>query len=179
MSEFEKLSERAKELRELLNYHSHKYYVEDNPEIEDFEYDKLMRELSDIEDKFPELVTPDSPTRRVGGNADGQFTPVEHTVRMESLQDAFSLDELRAFDKRVKEAEPSATYVVEPKIDGLSVSLEYENGVFKRGSTRGDGAVGEDVSANLCTVGSIPLRLKKSLTRLKSGVRSICPVRFL
>lgn len=167
MSEFERSSKRAKELRDLLNYHSHKYYVEDNPEIEDFEYDKMMRELSDIEDKFPELVTPDSPTRRVGGSADGQFTPVEHAVRMESLQDAFSLDELRAFDKRVKEVEPNATYVVEPKIDGLSVSLEYENGVFKRGSTRGDGVIGEDVSANLCTVGSIPLRLKRELDEIE------------
>lgn len=167
MSEFERSSERAKELRDLLNYHSHKYYVEDNPEIEDFEYDRLMRELSDIEDKFPELVTPDSPTRRVGGSADGQFTPVEHAVRMESLQDAFSLDELRAFDKRVKEVEPSATYVVEPKIDGLSVSLEYENGIFKRGSTRGDGVIGEDVSANLCTVGSIPLHLKRELDEIE------------
>ena len=167
MSEFERSSERAKELRDLLNYHSHKYYVEDNPEIEDFEYDRLMRELSDIEDKFPELVTPDSPTRRVGGSADGQFTPVEHAVRMESLQDAFSLDELRAFDKRVKEVEPSATYVVEPKIDGLSVSLEYENGIFKRGSTRGDGVIGEDVSANLCTVGSIPLCLKRELDEIE------------
>lgn len=167
MSEFEKSSERASELREILNYHSHKYYVEDSPEIEDFEYDRLMRELSDIEDRFPELVTPDSPTRRVGGSADGQFEPVEHTVRMESLQDAFSLEELRAFDKRVKELVPSATYVVEPKIDGLSVSLEYENGVFKRGSTRGDGVIGEDVSANLCTVGSIPLRLKRELDEIE------------
>lgn len=163
MSEFEQSKARAGELREILNYHSYKYYVEDNPEIEDFEYDRLMRELSDIEDKFPELVTPDSPTRRVGGKADGQFEPVEHTVRMESLQDAFSLDELRAFDKRVREIAPDATYVVEPKIDGLSVSLEYENSVFTRGSTRGDGNIGEDVSANLCTVGSIPLKLKKDL----------------
>lgn len=167
MGEFERSSERASELREILNYHSHKYYVEDSPEIEDFEYDRLMRELSDIEDKFPELVTPDSPTRRVGGSADGQFEPVEHTVRMESLQDAFSLEELRAFDKRVREVEPNATYVVEPKIDGLSVSLEYENGVFKRGSTRGDGVVGEDVSANLCTVGSIPLKLKRELEEIE------------
>ena len=167
MSEFERSSKRAKELRDLLNYHSHKYYVEDNPEIEDFEYDKMMRELSDIEDKFPELVTPDSPTRRVGGSADGQFTPVEHTVRMESLQDAFSLDELRAFDKRVKEVEPNATYVVEPKIDGLSVSLEYTNGVLTRGSTRGDGDVGEDVTANLRTVRSIPLKIKTPLPFLE------------
>lgn len=167
MSEFERASKRAKELRDLLNYHSHKYYVEDNPEIEDFEYDRLMRELSDIEDKFPELVTPDSPTRRVGGSADGQFEPVEHAVHMESLQDAFSLDELRAFDKRVRETEPNATYVVEPKIDGLSVSLEYENGIFKRGSTRGDGTIGENVSANLRTVGSIPLRLKRELDEIE------------
>lgn len=167
MSEFERASKRAKELRDLLNYHSHKYYVEDNPEIEDFEYDRLMRELSDIEDKFPELVTPDSPTRRVGGSADGQFEPVEHAVHMESLQDAFSLDELRAFDKRVRETEPNATYVVEPKIDGLSVSLEYENGIFKRGSTRGDGTIGENVSANLCTVGSIPLHLKRELDEIE------------
>ena len=162
MAEFENAELRAKELRDTLNYHSHKYYVEDNPEIEDFEYDRLMRELSEIEDKFPELATADSPTRRVGGKADGQFEPVEHTVRMESLQDAFSLDELRAFDKRVKEVVPYATYVVEPKIDGLSVSLEYENGVFSRGSTRGDGVIGENVSANLCTVGSIPLKLKRT-----------------
>lgn len=167
MSEFERASKRAKELRDLLNYHSHKYYVEDNPEIEDFEYDRLMRELSDIEDKFPELVTPDSPTRRVGGSADGQFEPVEHAVHMESLQDAFSLDELRAFDKRVRETEPNATYVVEPKIDGLSVSLEYENGIFKRGSTRGDGTIGENVSVNLCTVGSIPLHLKRELDEIE------------
>lgn len=167
MSEFEGASKRAKELRDLLNYHSHKYYVEDNPEIEDFEYDRLMRELSDIEDKFPELVTPDSPTRRVGGSADGQFEPVEHAVHMESLQDAFSLDELRAFDKRVRETVPNATYVVEPKIDGLSVSLEYENGIFKRGSTRGDGTIGENVSANLCTVGSIPLHLKRELDEIE------------
>lgn len=167
MSEFERASKRAKELRDLLNYHSHKYYVEDNPEIEDFEYDRLMRELSDIEDKFPELVTPDSPTRRVGGSADGQFEPVEHAVHMESLQDAFSLDELRAFDKRVRETVPNATYVVEPKIDGLSVSLEYENGIFKRGSTRGDGTIGENVSANLCTVGSIPLHIKRELDEIE------------
>ena len=163
MSELEQSKIRAQELRDILNYHSYKYYVEDNPEIEDFEYDRLMRELSDLEEKFPELVTPDSPTRRVGGQADGQFEPVVHTVPMESLQDAFSLEELRAFDKRVQEAVKGATYVVEPKIDGLSVSLEYENSVFLRGSTRGDGQIGEDVSANLCTVGSIPLKLQESL----------------
>ncbi len=163
MAEFEICKKRAEELRDTLNYHSYKYYVEDSPEIEDFEYDKMLRELEIIEENFPELSTPDSPTRRVGGKADGQFEPVSHTVPMESLQDAFSFDELRDFDKRVRSVYPDAVYVVEPKIDGLSVSLEYENGVFKRGSTRGDGVVGEDVSANLCTIGSIPLRLKKDL----------------
>ncbi len=163
MTEFENNKKRAEELRDILNYHSHKYYVEDSPEIEDFEYDKLLRELEIIEEKIPELSTPDSPTRRIGGKADGQFEPVVHTVPMESLQDAFSFEELRDFDNRVKSVYPNAVYVVEPKIDGLSVSLEYENGVFKRGSTRGDGLTGEDVSANLCTIGAIPLRLKENL----------------
>lgn len=167
MADFENAKKRAEELRDILNYHSHKYYVEDSPEIEDFEYDRLMRELSDIEDKYPELVTPDSPTRRVGGNADGQFEPVEHSVQMASLQDAFSVDELIAFDKRVREVVSDAVYVVEPKIDGLSVSVEYENGVFFRGSTRGDGIVGENVSANLCTVGSIPLKIKENLPSIE------------
>lgn len=167
MADYENSLKRAEELRDILNYHSHKYYVEDSPEIEDFEYDRLMRELSDIEDKYPDLITPDSPTRRVGGNADGQFEPVEHTVQMASLQDAFSIDELRAFDKRVREVVSDAVYVVEPKIDGLSVSVEYENGVFFRGSTRGDGVIGENVSANLCTVGSIPLKIKENLLSIE------------
>lgn len=167
MADFENSKKRAEELRDILNYHSHKYYVEDSPEIEDFEYDRLMRELSDIEDKYPELVTSDSPTRRVGGNADGQFEPVEHSVQMASLQDAFSFDELYAFDKRVREVVSDAVYVVEPKIDGLSVSVEYENGIFFRGSTRGDGIVGENVSANLCTVGSIPLKIKENLPSIE------------
>ena len=167
MAEFEELQKRASELRDELNYHSYKYYVEDAPEIEDFEYDKMLRELEIIEEKYPELSTPDSPTRRVGGKADGQFEPVVHEVRMESLQDAFSEDELRDFDKRVRETVPDAVYVVEPKIDGLSVSIEYENGVFSIGSTRGDGDVGENVSANLCTVGSIPLKLKKDIPAIE------------
>ncbi len=167
MAEFEELQKRASELRDELNYHSYKYYVEDAPEIEDFEYDKMLRELEIIEEKYPELSTPDSPTRRVGGRADGQFEPVVHEVRMESLQDAFSEDELRDFDKRVRETVPDAVYVVEPKIDGLSVSIEYANGVFSIGSTRGDGDVGENVSANLCTVGSIPLKLKKDIPAIE------------
>ncbi|MEE1138520.1 MAG: NAD-dependent DNA ligase LigA [Acutalibacteraceae bacterium] len=161
---FENAKSRAKELRDLLNYHSHKYYVEDNPEIGDYEYDMMQRELAAIEKEYPELITPDSPTQRVGGSADGMFEPVVHSVPLESLQDAFSTDEVCAFDSRVKAVFESAEYVVEPKIDGLSVALEYENGVFVRGSTRGDGNVGEDVTANLRTVNSIPLRLKEDVT---------------
>ena len=165
--QFDVAEKRAKELREELNYHSHKYYVEDNPEIGDYEYDMLQRELAAIEKEYPELVTPDSPTQRVGGSAAGMFEPVVHTVPLESLQDAFSFDEVRAFDARVKEIFPDAQYVVEPKIDGLSVALEYENGVFVRGSTRGDGVTGEDVTANLRTVNSIPLRLKNDVERIE------------
>lgn len=161
---FENAKSRTKELRDLLNYHSHKYYVEDNPEIGDYEYDMMQRELAVIEKEYPELITPDSPTQRVGGSADGMFEPVVHSVPLESLQDAFSTDEVCAFDSRVKAVFESAEYVVEPKIDGLSVALEYENGVFVRGSTRGDGNVGEDVTANLRTVNSIPLRLKEDVT---------------
>ena len=108
-------------LRAVIEYNSRLYYELDSPVMQDEEYDALFKRLKELEAEFPQYASADSPTRRVGGSADGQFTPVEHTVRMESLQDAFSLDELRAFDKRVKEVEPIATYVVEPKIDGLSV----------------------------------------------------------
>lgn len=163
MKDFSSCKDRAQELREIIHYHSDKYYNEDAPEIDDFEYDKLLRELVEIEELYPELVTDDSPTHRVGGVADNQFQPVKHIVPMESLQDAFNIDEVIAFDKRVRETAPDITYVVEPKIDGLSVSLEYENGIFIRGSTRGDGNTGEDVTANLKTIRSIPLRLKSSL----------------
>ncbi len=161
---FEEMKERAACLRDTLNYHSHKYYVEDSPEIGDYEYDMLQRELAAIEKEFPELIAPDSPTQRVGGSADGMFEPVVHAVPLESLQDAFSYDEVKAFDSKVKEVFADAEYVVEPKIDGLSVALEYENGIFVRGSTRGDGLIGEDVTANLRTVNSIPLRLKEDVT---------------
>lgn len=154
---------RAKELREQLNYHNNKYYVEDDPEISDYEYDMMLRELENIEAAHPELVTPDSPTKRVGGKALTEFTPVHHEVVMESLADVFSKEEVFAFDKKVCETEKNLSYVVEPKIDGLSVSLEYENGVFVRGSTRGDGVTGEDVTENLRTVRSIPLRLKEDI----------------
>ena len=163
MSDFEQKKLRAEELRKELNHHIYRYYVENENDIEDYEYDMLMRELDSIEKEYPELLAPDSPTHRVGGQADGLFETVVHTVKMESLQDAFSHDEVRDFNKRVKDFFSNAEYVVEPKIDGLSVSLEYTNGVFTRGSTRGDGVQGEDITANLRTVKSIPLRLKKDI----------------
>lgn len=150
---------RIDELVERLNYYSDRYYMDDNPEISDYEYDMLQNELKGLEAEYPEFSRADSPTKRVGGGvADRLFTPVEHLVKMESLQDAFSFDELLAFDRRISElAEP--VYSVEPKIDGLSVSLEYKNGRFVRGSTRGDGLVGEDVTANLMTVEDIPKKI--------------------
>lgn len=144
------------ELTEKLNYYSNKYYMDDSPEISDYEYDMLQRQLKELELQYPEYAHADSPTGRVGGGVEQRlFTPVEHRVKMESLQDAFSFDELRTFDKRIAE-EVTPIYSVEPKIDGLSVLLEYENGKFVRGSTRGDGMVGEDVTANLLTVEDIP-----------------------
>ena len=167
MDNFSQKKQRAEELRLIINYHNKKYYENDAPEIEDFEYDRLMQELIKIEEEFPELITADSPTHRVGGKADGQFAPVEHTVVMESLQDAFSEDDIRDFDARVRAAVSDPVYVVEPKIDGLSVSLEYVNGEFVRGSTRGDGRVGEDVTANLRTVRSIPLKINTPLPFLE------------
>ncbi len=163
MSDFEQKKLRAEQLRKELNHHIYRYYVENENDIEDYEYDMLMRELDSIEKEYPELLTADSPTHRVGGQADGLFETVVHTVKMESLQDAFSHDEVRDFNKRVKDIFSNAEYVVEPKIDGLSVSLEYTNGVFTRGSTRGDGVQGEDITANLRTIKSIPLRLKKDI----------------
>lgn len=167
MTDKEQSAKRAQELRDKLSYYSRKYYVDDDPEIEDYEYDMLQRELKAIEDKYPDLVTPDSPTVRVGGSAENLFSKVEHRVRMESLQDAFSFAEIEEFDRRVRETERDVHYVVEPKIDGLSVSLEYTNGVLTRGSTRGDGDVGEDVTANLRTVRSIPLKIKTPLPFLE------------
>ena len=167
MNELQKDSLRIDELRRLLEYHSKRYYEMDAPEIEDYEYDMLLRELVALEEKHPGLVTPDSPTHRVGGKADSQFEPVEHKVPMESLQDAFSIDEVLAFDRRVKTVTDNIRYIVEPKIDGLSVSLEYENGLFVRGSTRGDGRTGEDVTANLRTVKAIPLKIDTDLPLLE------------
>ena len=159
----ENIKKEINELRATLRYHSDRYYNDDAPEIEDYEYDMMMRRLKELEEKYPEFDTPDSPTKRVGGKADNSFESVTHTVRMESLQDAFSKEEIFDFSRRVNETVPNARYVVEPKIDGLSVSLEYVDGVFYRGSTRGDGDVGEDVSGNLRVIRNVPLKLKKSL----------------
>ena len=154
--ELEQARKRAEELRVVIERNNRLYYDQDAPELEDFEYDQLTRELKEIEKTFPELVTASSPTQHVGGTASTKFAKVAHVVKMESLQDAFSYEELREFDARVQEAGVSPEYVVEAKIDGLSVSLEYENGVFVRGSTRGDGVVGEDVTENLATIRDIP-----------------------
>lgn len=157
------IQKKIEELRKTLRYHSDRYYNDDAPEIEDYEYDMMMRELKKLEEKYPEYDAPDSPTKKVGGVADNSFESVAHSVRMESLQDAFSKDELREFSNRVEDTVSDVNYVVEPKIDGLSVSLEYRDGVFLRGSTRGNGDVGEDVSGNLRVIHNIPLKLNKSI----------------
>ena len=153
---------RAAELTELLDKYTYQYYVLDNPEVSDYEFDMLMQELKAIETEFPELIEPSSPTQRVGGMASGKFAKVEHTVQMASLQDVFSLEQVEAFMNRCNEQLTAPEYSVEPKIDGLSVSLEYTDGVLTRGSTRGDGFVGEDVTANIRTIRSIPLKLKNA-----------------
>ncbi len=153
---------RAKQLREELKYHSDLYYNKDNPEIDDFTYDKMMRELEDIEAEFPELITADSPTQKVGGQAGEKFSPVTHDVPMMSLHDSFSFNELRDFDRKVREVVKNPLYVVEPKFDGLSVSVEYRNGVLVRASTRGDGVTGEDVTDNILTIKTLPHRLKNA-----------------
>ena len=152
--------ERIAELTKTIEYHNNLYYNRDEPEISDFEYDMLLRELEQLEEEFPELKSETSPTNRVGGSAGEKFSPVTHAVVMESLHDSFSHDELRDFDRRVREVSPEVKYVVEPKFDGLSVSCEYRKGVFVRGSTRGDGTTGEDVTDNLMTIKSLPKRIK-------------------
>lgn len=156
-------------LREELKRHSYLYYVKDDPEISDYEYDMMMKKLIEEEEKSGLPIPPDSPSVRVGGAAVSSFAKVEHEVPLLSLNDVFSFDELSEFDKRVKEECPDADYDTEIKIDGLSVSLEYKDGLFFRGSTRGDGAVGEDVTENLKTIGSIPLRLSEPVTLTVRG----------
>ena len=147
---------KIEQLKNELKYHSDRYYNHDNPEITDYEYDMLLQELKTIETEYPEFLTEDSPSQKVGGVPDKKFSPVNHEIRMESLQDIFSFDELSVFDSKIKSAIKTINYSVEPKIDGLSVSLEYENGRLVRGSTRGDGDVGENVTENILTIKSIP-----------------------
>lgn len=154
-------------LKELLNKYSYEYYVLDAPSVTDYEYDMLLRKLIKMEEENPAIIAPDSPSQKVGGKILKGFESVVHAVKMQSLQDAFSEDEIRDFDKRVKAVCPNAEYTVEPKIDGLSVSLEYENSLLVRGSTRGDGQVGEDVTNNLKTVKSIPLKTNIPVERLE------------
>ena len=155
-----------KALRDELNAHGYRYYVLDDPTISDYEYDHKLRRLEDLEREHPEEITSDSPTQRVGGPALKEFQQVEHAVPLESLQDVFDGDEVREFLARVEETIGEAAYSVEPKVDGLSVALEYRDGVFVRGATRGDGRVGEDVTENLRTIRSIPMTLPEKLPRL-------------
>src|SRR3981081_58726 len=151
---------RSTELREQIRKHEHAYYVLDMPEISDAEYDALFLELRGLEEQHAELVTADSPTQRVGGEASEQFAKVRHRSPMLSLQNAFDEDEIRAFDKRVRAVlGEKVTYVAELKIDGLAISLTYEKGRLKRAATRGDGTVGEDVTANIRTIRSVPLTI--------------------
>ena len=157
-------------LRRKIEKYAKLYYVYDNPAISDYEYDQLMNELKAMEAEHPELITPDSPTQRIGDEILSQFEPVQHQVPLESLTDVFSYDELFAFGERMDSMLAGThNYSVEPKIDGLSMSLEYENGVFVRGATRGDGYTGENVTENLRTVRSLPLRIENAPERLIGG----------
>ncbi|MGO5114992.1 NAD-dependent DNA ligase LigA [Candidatus Avoscillospira sp. LCP25S3_F1] len=158
--------EEIEQLTKQLERHNYLYYVMDSPEIADYEYDQMLRRLEILETENPELASPLSPTRRVGGEALPQFEKVEHVVPLESLQDVFSVEELEEFEQRVRESLPQVEYTVEPKVDGLSVALEYVDGKFVRGATRGDGLVGEDVTENLKTIRSIPMTLEDAPSRL-------------
>lgn len=157
------------ELRELIEHHSILYYVQDSPEISDADFDMLMKELIALEEKYPEYITEDSPTQRIGGEALSKFDQVRHSVQMMSLSNAFSEQDLLDFDSRVRQMIPNPEYVLEFKIDGLSVALTYENGKFKVGATRGDGVVGEDVTKNLKTIKSIPMKLKEEVSLVVRG----------
>ena len=167
--ELEQARGQAEALRKEIEIHNHRYYVLDEPSISDASYDRLMRELEKLEEQFPSLVTPYSPTQRVGGRPREGFSTVRHLTPMISLANAFDEGELRDFDRRVRQALPgeAVRYVVEPKIDGLAVSLYYENGVLVRGATRGDGETGEEITENLKTIRSVPLRLHRTLPGLE------------
>ena len=165
--QFRDAENRAQQLREKLNQYNYEYYVLDNPSVDDRTFDLLLEELSEIESEFPELITEDSPTRRVGGIADENlFSSVRHEVPLQSLQDVFDSADILEFDRRVRDIVQDPQYVVEMKIDGLSVALEYEDGLLKRGATRGDGITGENVTANLRTIRTIPLRLSNAPKKL-------------
>ncbi len=151
---------KIKTLRKELTHHNYKYYVENNPEISDYEYDQLLKKLEKLEEKYPDLITPDSPTQRVGGEPLDEFQTVKHKIPMLSLANTYNEQELIDFNERVKKNVGSVAYVVEPKIDGAGIALYYENGVFIRGATRGDGIKGDDITQNLKTIHSIPLRLQ-------------------
>ena len=161
------VQERIEYLQQLLAENARLYYELDSPSMEDEEYDRLMRELEQLEAQHPQFVSAASPTQRVGGKVSTKFSPVVHTVRMESLADVFSEEEVREFVAKMQQELEQPVFSVEPKIDGLSVSLEYENGRFVRGSTRGDGSVGEDVTENLATIPSIPKRIDSSVASLE------------
>jgi DNA ligase (NAD+) len=164
------------QLRDEINYHNYKYYIENSPVISDYEYDMLLKKLESLEAEFPDLITPDSPTQRVGDTPLQGFTSVEHSIPMLSLENAYSYEELQEFDERVKKNVGSVEYICEPKIDGVSIALVYENGVFVRGATRGDGVKGDDVTANLKTIHSIPLRLRGSLKNVEARGEVYFPI---
>lgn len=164
---FEEAKSLAEKYKKEIEYHNKKYYEDDSPEIDDYEYDRMVKSLEELEKNFPKLASEDSPTQHVGGRASEKFSPVIHEVKMESLHDSFSISEIENFYNRVKNVVKSANYVVEPKIDGLSVSIEYVNGKLFRASTRGDGHVGEDVTENILTINSLPKKLNKNIEYLE------------
>src|SRR2546425_1416923 len=166
--DIDSVAARVADLRQKIEYHNYLYYVRDTPEISDAEYDRMFRELLELEKAHPELASPDSPTQRVGGEPLERFAKVEHHAPMLSLANAFSEEELRAFDRRIRNLldHNEVAYVTELKIDGVAIALTYQNGRFVRGATRGNGVIGEDVTANLKTVKQIPLKLKAGGERI-------------
>ncbi len=172
-----KAKQKIKDLREKIEYHNHKYYIENNPVISDYEYDQLVKELEKLESEYPELITPDSPTQRVGEKPLEEFKTVEHMVQMLSLANTYTFDELREFDERVKKNVGEVEYVCEPKFDGAGVALYYENARFVRGATRGDGVKGDDITQNLKTIYSIPLHLRNNnLKKIEVRGEVIMPI---
>ena len=169
------IEKEIEKLRNDIRFHEYRYYVLDNPEISDFEFDELMRRLQELEAQNPELVTPDSPTQRVGGQPAEEFPKVPHSVPMMSLDNTYSVDELKDFDRRVREisGRSKVEYVAELKLDGLSMALTYEDSVLTHGVTRGDGVEGEDVTANVKTIRSVPLRIDPQRTEVTGDPRRL------